>query len=85
MTHPLLANAMDRAVALDPVFGHVATDNPDLTAFKSRGGKMLTWHGYNDEAIPVQTTIHYYEATGTLRPTSELRNFKWSKSAGEKR
>jgi len=54
-------NAFDRGVALDPVFGRISSDNPDLSAFKARGGRMLSWHGWNDEAIPVLGTIRYYE------------------------
>jgi pimeloyl-ACP methyl ester carboxylesterase len=53
-------NAFDRGLALQPVLDHINTDNPDLSAFKARGGKLLTWHGYNDEAIPVQGSIQYY-------------------------
>lgn len=62
MSYEQAANALDRGIALDPVFGGVASDNPDLSAFKARGGKFLSWHGWNDESIPVQHVMHYYEA-----------------------
>jgi hypothetical protein len=62
LSYQQLSNAFDRGVALDPLFGRINTDNPDLSAFKARGGKLLVWHGYNDEAIPVQGTIHYYDS-----------------------
>lgn len=61
LSYKQLANAFDRGVALDPVFGNLASDNPDLSAFKARGGKLLSWHGWNDEAIPVQGSIRYYD------------------------
>lgn len=61
LSYKQLANAFDRGVALDPVFGDLASDNPDLSAFKARGGKFLSWHGWNDEAIPVQGSIRYYD------------------------
>jgi len=61
MSYEQLANAFDRGVALDPVFGYVSSDNPDLGAFKARGGKFLSWQGWNDETIPVQGTIRYYD------------------------
>ena len=33
-------------------FGAVfATDNPDLTAFKARGGRIIMWHGWSDQLI----------------------------------
>lgn len=38
-----------------------ATD-PDLRAFKARGGKLLMYHGWADPAIPATSTIAYYQA-----------------------
>src|SRR5438128_618605 len=35
--------------------------NPDLSAFKMRGGKLLLYHGWNDTAISPGNTINYYE------------------------
>ena len=60
LSYAQLSNAFDRGLALQSVLGHGNSDNPDLSGFKARGGKMLTWHGMNDEVIPVQGTIHYY-------------------------
>jgi feruloyl esterase len=34
----------------------------DLRAFKTRGGKILMWHGWADGAIPATSSIGYYEA-----------------------
>ena len=39
----------------------IATNNPDLTAFKEDGGKILIWHGLADELIFPQGTINYYQ------------------------
>ncbi|KAE9349446.1 hypothetical protein PF008_g6900 [Phytophthora fragariae] len=36
--------------------------NPDLTAFKAAGGKLILWHGWSDEHISPRTTIAYHEA-----------------------
>ena len=36
-----------------------ATD-PNLKAFKARGGKLILYHGWSDPAIPAQGTIDYY-------------------------
>jgi hypothetical protein len=36
-----------------------ATD-PNLTAFKARGGKLILYHGWNDPAISASNTINYY-------------------------
>jgi feruloyl esterase len=38
------------------------TDNPDLSAFKARGGKLILYQGWADAAIPPQSTIDYYTA-----------------------
>ncbi|TCM20736.1 tannase/feruloyl esterase [Novosphingobium sp. PhB165] len=61
LTYEELARAFDRGTELDETFGRLASDDPDLSAFKARGGKFLSWHGWNDEAIPVQGTIRYYD------------------------
>ncbi len=39
------------------VFG---TDNPDLTAFRDRGGKLIAWHGWADPLIYAEGTLDYY-------------------------
>ncbi len=38
-----------------------ATD-PDLTAFQQRGGKLLQYHGWNDQLITPLNSINYYES-----------------------
>ena len=38
-----------------------ATD-PDLKAFKDRGGKLILYHGWEDPAIPAINTINYYQS-----------------------
>jgi hypothetical protein len=39
----------------------IATDNPDLAAFRARGGKAILWHGLADMLIYPGGTIEYYE------------------------
>lgn len=36
--------------------------NPDLTAFRAAGGKLLLWHGWADPAISPYGTVAYYHA-----------------------
>jgi feruloyl esterase len=36
--------------------------NPDLSAFKARGGKLILYHGWNDTAISPGNTINYYNS-----------------------
>ena len=39
----------------------IATDNPDLSAFKKDGGKIIIWHGLADQLIFPQGTVNYYQ------------------------
>jgi hypothetical protein len=39
----------------------IGTDNPDLTAFRDRGGKTIVWHGWSDPLISAQGTVDYYK------------------------
>jgi feruloyl esterase len=36
--------------------------SPDLSAFKSRGGKVVAWHGWGDAGISPYQTLQYYES-----------------------
>jgi feruloyl esterase len=55
-----------------------ATD-PDLTAFRARGGKLILFHGWSDPAIAAGSTINYYETVMSKldrsRPQSFIRLF----------
>jgi len=43
-------------------FGHViGTDDPNLNAFRKAGGKVLMWHGWNDQLIFPEGSIDYYD------------------------
>ena len=35
--------------------------DPDLSAFRDAGGKLIHYQGWNDAAIPAQSSIDYYE------------------------
>jgi len=39
----------------------IGTDDPDLTRFRDRGGKVLIYHGLADELIPAAGSIDYYK------------------------
>jgi feruloyl esterase len=40
--------------------------NPDLRAFRDRGGKLLQYHGWNDQLIAPENSINYYESVQSL-------------------
>jgi Tannase and feruloyl esterase len=39
----------------------IGTDNPDLSAFRDRGGKAIIWHGWADPLITAEGSIDYYK------------------------
>ncbi|MFF4250719.1 tannase/feruloyl esterase family alpha/beta hydrolase [Streptomyces sp. NPDC001663] len=41
---------------------YLAALDPDLSAFAKSGGKLLLWHGWNDQHISPQGTLAYYDA-----------------------
>jgi hypothetical protein len=40
----------------------MASDNPNLSRFRARGGKLIMWHGFSDPLIVPGGTIDYYKA-----------------------
>ncbi|KAL4889923.1 Tannase/feruloyl esterase [Aspergillus ambiguus] len=42
--------------------------DPDLTEFRDAGGKLITYHGMADEAIPTKGTELYYESVQDIFP-----------------
>ena len=49
-----------KADALD--HGEMNAMDPDLGAYLARGGKLLLYHGWNDQLIAPENTVQYYEA-----------------------
>ncbi|EON68639.1 hypothetical protein W97_07897 [Coniosporium apollinis CBS 100218] len=46
----------------------IGTDDPDLSAFRDAGGKMITWHGLADPLIPPNGTVDYYDRVVATDP-----------------
>jgi hypothetical protein len=54
----------------------MASDDPDLTKFRDRGGKLVLWHGWNDPLINPNGTIDYYErVVGSIGSLEETQQF----------
>jgi tannase/feruloyl esterase len=51
-----------------------ATD-PDLSAFRRRGGKLILWHGWSDPAISPLNAIRYYESVQAKMGARETDEF----------
>jgi pimeloyl-ACP methyl ester carboxylesterase len=52
----------DNATAVERMAAITNANNPDISAFTRRGGKLILWHGWNDSLIQAEGTISYYEA-----------------------
>jgi hypothetical protein len=74
LTYAQFDELFQQSVAEFP--GVLAADNPDLTAFRNDGGKVLIWHGLADQCIFPQGTINYYQrvrqAMGGPAPANPL-------------
>ena len=58
-------------------FGYaIATDDPDLTAFRDAGGKVVFWHGTYDPEIPTMGSVDYWNRlTRTMGGTARTEEF----------
>jgi pimeloyl-ACP methyl ester carboxylesterase len=57
----------------------IGTDDPDLARFRTRGGKMIIWHGEADSLIFPRGTVNYFErvlaANGGSPQVSQFTRF----------
>lgn len=53
--------ASDSALAHDETGPVLDAVDPDLAAFRDAGGKLIVYHGWNDQVIPPEGSIEYYE------------------------
>lgn len=63
LSYAQLAEAFRRGLELnESAFARINTDDPDLSRLEASGHKLLFWHGTNDEVLPVQGSIDYYDS-----------------------
>jgi feruloyl esterase len=60
MTYADLASAYVQGDALQASFGHINTDNPDLTKVRDKGAKIVHFHGGGDQLITQSGSVNYY-------------------------
>lgn len=58
---------------LEKELGWLDSDNPDLSAFKARGGKLLMYHGWADPGLPPYVSLDYFAAVNKAVP--DANNF----------
>ena len=70
-------NLADILAAADQKTGEaINAINPDLSAFRAAGGKLIQYHGWSDSAIPPQSSIDYYEqVAGKMGGREALASF----------
>lgn len=62
--------------AVDRKFGSILNaTNPNLSAFRARGGKLIMYHGWSDAAIPPLSTVNYYERVIAAMGSRPARSF----------
>ena len=75
LSYAELSDATDKGIALQAEFANINTDDPDLSAFYSGGGKLLAYHGLADELIAPQGSLHYYERVTETLGSEETQSF----------
>ncbi|GAA2533384.1 tannase/feruloyl esterase family alpha/beta hydrolase [Winogradskya humida] len=58
-----------------PSTTYMAAIDPDLSAFQRAGGKLLLWHGWNDQHISPQGTMDYYDTMRTTMGAATVDRF----------
>jgi feruloyl esterase len=66
LSYGALANAFAQGIALQPFFGNINTDNPDLSGAKASGAKIIQYHGSADVLIPTANSVNYYTRVANL-------------------
>jgi feruloyl esterase len=45
--------------------------DPNLRAFRARGGKLIQYHGWNDQLISPDFSVNYYESVSATLPNAQ--------------
>ncbi|KAL5040920.1 hypothetical protein BDW71DRAFT_192805 [Aspergillus fruticulosus] len=68
VTYDTLVSWMDKAMIR--YMDSLQTTLPDLSTFKSSGGKLIHYHGESDQSIPTASSVHYWQSVkNTMYPS----------------
>jgi feruloyl esterase len=62
-----------QSVMINP--GQATADKYDISNFKSRGGKIMMYHGLSDGTVPTKSSLYYYNQTKEAMSQSSLDDF----------
>jgi Tannase and feruloyl esterase len=77
LTYGAFAGAYDQALVENTqYFSSINTDDPDLSAARNAGVKVLHYHGRADEVIFSQGSVNYYNrVAGVMGGIAQVQNF----------
>jgi hypothetical protein len=65
----------DSKAADDKTAAMLNATDPDLSAFRKRGGKLIMYHGWSDAAIPPTNAIDYYRSVVAKMGGADVEGF----------
>jgi hypothetical protein len=76
LSYARLTVAALQGLVLQQQFANINTDNPDLTAFNNRKGKVILYHGLADNLIAPQGSDNYYgRVSAAMGGTAATQSF----------
>jgi Tannase and feruloyl esterase len=76
LSYARLTVAALQGLVLQQQFANINTDNPDLTAFNNRKGKVILYHGLADNLIAPQGSDNYYgRVSAVMGSTAATQSF----------
>jgi feruloyl esterase len=65
----------DSKLADEKLGSYLNATDPNLKAFRARGGKLILYHGWSDAALPPVNTINYFESVERKMGRREAASF----------